>query len=74
MDNLLDQGREMLNSLVDQRNVIKVMKKYNIIQVHLPKYDSKSNHSEDNCALIFSRGFDEKCLMLQVFLDYRTPS
>ena len=38
MDNLLDQGREMLNSLVDQRNVIKVMKKYNIIQVHFPKY------------------------------------
>ena len=26
MDNLLDQGREMLNSLVDQRNVIKVLK------------------------------------------------
>ena len=26
MDNLLDQGREMLNSLVDQRNVIKVQK------------------------------------------------
>ena len=42
MDNLLDQGREMLNSLVDQRNVIKVMEKYDIIQMHFLKYDSKT--------------------------------
>ena len=74
MDNLLDQGREMLNSLVDQRNMIKVRKTNTLLVfIHVFKIFFLEFSSVQLIYFGIFRAFGEKCLMLPAYLDYLTP-
>ena len=64
MDNLLDQGREMLNSLVDQRNMIKVRENETLLVfIHVLKFYLTQMHSfYEYKSIINFQGFRRKML------------